>query len=278
MIQTGQQPLTFLYTGAKELGTTQIAPQISLGGYISNSPIPNDQLYNLFSDVALLSEEKFVTKAVAIINSTKDPNAQILNKIKMWFHNENKEKFFRLEMGVVELNNGEMQLIPNTYATPYGIEFASYYLLPTYIDPYPTNPILAGTVVSDDDLDDLEENIDYVYDVNSPHNIDNYFEFPDGFAPGDVYGIWWKRVIDRKALKEHFKCDNLWEIYSEDRISAKMGGSAASNATERDWPQPTLGFKPESGIIINFDFVETSTTEDGLYLKVSPDSKVIVNS
>lgn len=49
--------MRFFYTGAAEYLIEQSSPNKSLGGLISKSQIPNDQLYSIFSSISLLSVE-----------------------------------------------------------------------------------------------------------------------------------------------------------------------------------------------------------------------------
>lgn len=213
----------FLYTGAKKPGGVQISASLSLGGFYSQNIIPNAQLFNVFSDVALLSEERYIVKCVVLANMT-DKNGvapQTFENIKMWFDNKSDEKFFELQMGVHQMSpTGEMQLLNSPYQMPYNIEFKPYYLNGN--QPNDTNTALLGDL-----------------------------------RPGEKLVIWWKRVTDRDAIAEYFKCNNIWNRYNKKYPNLAEWGYGEIDAMmlrdgeDSELPSDYQDFEKRSGININ---------------------------
>lgn len=75
--------MQILYTGAPKSSTEQLDPNLSLGGLISNSPIPNSSLSNLFSQASAISiqNKRRETKMIALYNNDGD----ILTNISLKF-------------------------------------------------------------------------------------------------------------------------------------------------------------------------------------------------
>lgn len=176
-----------LYTGAKVKAEPQIAPQNSLGGFWSNSIIPNAQLFNIFSDIALLSEETINVKCVVLANLSNFINGEFIEgegvtfkNLRMYFENKSEGEFFTLSMGVHAMSEGgRIQLLNSPYQLPYAVEFTSYYL-PDGDDPNLTNTALFGDML-----------------------------------PGKMFVLWLKRDTNREIIEKYFKCDNIWGRWNE---------------------------------------------------------------
>jgi len=118
--------MLFYYTGATKYLGEQIKPQYSLGGYVSNSIIPNGQLANLFSEISQLTYEKnsFEVKAIVLKNTL----GVAANNIYFWFENE-VGNYGDFELAVVTLNQDSdfgfyMEQIQNCRSLPY---YATFY-------------------------------------------------------------------------------------------------------------------------------------------------------
>jgi hypothetical protein len=63
--------MQLFYTGAQAFLQSQTNPFYSLGGFVSNTPLANGQIGNIFSDISRYSEEfgNFEVKAIALINT-----------------------------------------------------------------------------------------------------------------------------------------------------------------------------------------------------------------
>lgn len=67
--------MQLLYTGASKQGIEQLNPDLSLGGLVSGTTIPNDSISNIFSTASLLSiqNKRRETKMIALKNNDGDP-------------------------------------------------------------------------------------------------------------------------------------------------------------------------------------------------------------
>lgn len=273
--------LEFWYTGATALWGSQGGPTQSLGGFVSKNTVPNGSLFNLWSDIAVLAEEKSNIKAIVVQNISKNPNAKNLNDIRVWFKNKKDENFFWVELGAVFLVDGEMQIINSPYETPQGITFKKYYLLPT--------SIATGLPISENDLKTWPED-DIEYDPDSDYN--NGTLFPDGspqpigeeepnyavigdLRPNDAIGFWLKRVIDRKVLSNNFKCDTLYEQYKAD-LEAEYGIPFDQITDSQKYTPLVNSLMGDTGIEMVFDYDEEATDSEGLYLLATPGSNIMV--
>lgn len=109
------------YTGATEYLAEQRAPQLSIGGFISNSLVPNGSPNNLFSDVSELSlaANVSVARGLAMLNQT---GSDITN-LRLWFTYPPDAQLL-LEVAVTtvaedECNHFFMERLPNENACPY---------------------------------------------------------------------------------------------------------------------------------------------------------------
>lgn len=64
--------MILLYTGAKSADGQQPNANLSLGGYVSNNPVPNGRLANLFSTIAKsdVNEKRSVIRMIVLKNTT----------------------------------------------------------------------------------------------------------------------------------------------------------------------------------------------------------------
>lgn len=112
--------IQLFYTGAKTVEESQESPKNSLGGYKSSSLIPNNQVWNIFGDIALLAEKRTEVKGIMLKNISEVE----LSNVAIWFDNLVSDIFSLQIAGVVvDGNKLEMDKLPNTYSLPFGIEF-----------------------------------------------------------------------------------------------------------------------------------------------------------
>ena len=109
------------YTIISKEEDPQTRPDLSLGGFKSSTIVPNNSLSNLFSDISCysVSEDQNEYIAIALVNE----EAGIVNDVTLYFdYPVDVQK--NIEMAFVSFNaSGEMEVIPNPYATPYNAEF-----------------------------------------------------------------------------------------------------------------------------------------------------------
>lgn len=112
-------------TGApNSLMTSSDAPQndprMSLGGYVSSTPVPNAALNTLFDQVSLLTLQNRPTEcmAFALINKTSQPAADV--EIKIVGADDDLCQF---EVAAVAVKNLQMESLRNRYSLPIGATF-----------------------------------------------------------------------------------------------------------------------------------------------------------
>lgn len=112
-------------TGApNSLMTSSDAPQndprMSLGGYVSSTPVPNAALNTLFDQVSLLTLQNRPTEcmAFALINKTSQPAADV--EIKIVGADDDLCQF---EVAAVAVKNLQMESLRNRYSLPIGVTF-----------------------------------------------------------------------------------------------------------------------------------------------------------
>jgi len=116
--------MKFYYTGAFKGGDVQTEPGKSLGGYVSQSVIPNSFLGNIFSGVSRLTFERNIqdTKAVVLKNET---GVDVKN-INFYF-NIPITSPFGFKVAFVQLAKDDcgdyMEKLPNSESLPYSGTF-----------------------------------------------------------------------------------------------------------------------------------------------------------
>jgi hypothetical protein len=112
--------MQLFYTGAASFQAPQYDPFQSLGGYISNSPVPNNQLNNLFGDLSWQSvKQKKVCVRGLILQNTL--GFDCIDVIFGYEYPSNMGASFKLEVAFVQLNQQnptQIERIPNGEASP----------------------------------------------------------------------------------------------------------------------------------------------------------------
>lgn len=124
--------MIYLTGAATSLAKTQDNPQtdatLSLGGYISSTPVPNAALNTLFDLISSYTLEKKSEETIAIglINQFDKPVKDVEIKI---ITDENHEALFKLAAVAVSSEDYAMEQIANRYQEPMLAEFhdASFY-------------------------------------------------------------------------------------------------------------------------------------------------------
>lgn len=124
--------MQFYYTGSITYLGTQNDPSQSLGGFISATLVPNDQLNNLFSD---LSWQTVVSKRPEtrglILKNTLGTDA--IGVTFGYIYPANPT--FKIEVAFVTLNPSNPQVIekiPNSQASPYAATFTEANIDPSH--------------------------------------------------------------------------------------------------------------------------------------------------
>lgn len=114
--------MQFLYTGAATDGAEQLDPELSLGGFISSSVIPNDSLQNIFSEASYLSiqQKKREIKMIVLKN---DSTTQAANSITLTpTLNDSSIGKYRIAI-VLPDDNGCFEEVINSSVMPYYATF-----------------------------------------------------------------------------------------------------------------------------------------------------------
>jgi len=113
--------MKLFYTGADKFNNLQPNIVLSLGGFISSTPIPNAQLSNLFSDISSfsISKDQFTVIAIALQNTL----AKDVTDIFLWF-DFLTDAFTKLEFAFVDVNddsegNLSIEKLSNSHSLPF---------------------------------------------------------------------------------------------------------------------------------------------------------------
>lgn len=116
--------MLFLTGAPNSLATSPDAPQndprMSLGGYVSSTPVPNSALNALFDQVSLLTLQNRPTEcmAFALINKNTQPAADV--EIKIVGADDDLCQF---EVAAVAVKNLQMESLRSRYQLPIGATF-----------------------------------------------------------------------------------------------------------------------------------------------------------
>lgn len=116
--------MKILYTNAQEPLGDQRDPLISLGGYVSSTPVPNDLAGNLFSDISEIASQEISreTKAIALLNNTGSE----ISSLSAWIEFDDIS-YVDVEIAFAAINqNGGapfMERIANLKASPFSADF-----------------------------------------------------------------------------------------------------------------------------------------------------------
>lgn len=161
--------MRFLYTGASAYNTKQDNPLLSLGGYISNTIVPNDRINNLFSDISY----------VGFLNKSQECKAFILeNETGITAHNVRigykypTNRIFKMEVAFVGLNPSapqQIERIPSSFDAPYYAEFVEANI---DTDDDPDNSVDIGNLVAGGRIA-----VWFKRNIIEPATIDDYFTY-----------------------------------------------------------------------------------------------------
>lgn len=114
--------ITVYYTGAKTPNEPQLNPKYSLGGYVSNSPVPSGRLNNLFENTTyydIASGQLTACKAIVL----KNIGADELSNVKIGIEKTEANPDYIVELAFVSLVNGGMEGIASPKDLPYTATF-----------------------------------------------------------------------------------------------------------------------------------------------------------
>lgn len=118
--------MRFYYTGAKTYLGVQTNPLTSLGGFISSSPIPNNQLANLFGEISLLTINENLTENRAIV--LKNELGANKSGLRLYYIYPKKAVTKLKIAAIAPTENGcdefSLESLPNQRSSPY---YATFY-------------------------------------------------------------------------------------------------------------------------------------------------------
>jgi hypothetical protein len=100
-------------------GISQTDVSKSLGGYISNSPVPNGQMNTLFSEVSLKGLNDGISEVLGL-GLVNDSDYEAPTTIKIVTPEKSVCKF---EISAIETQDGSMERLPNKYSEPIHSSF-----------------------------------------------------------------------------------------------------------------------------------------------------------
>ena len=118
--------IKLLYTGSQpKCGLQQQDSSRSLGGFVSDSPVTNDFLSNLFSDLSMSSVDSNLAEFKAI--AAQNNSGVTKTNVKLWMEVDVND-FCDYQIAVVEIGKDNcdcdfMESISNSNAAPFYAEF-----------------------------------------------------------------------------------------------------------------------------------------------------------
>ena len=119
--------MVLLYSGA--IAPNEVSnPTQSIGGFISNTPVPNGMINNLFSEITRLTLRQNVNEYKLVV--LQNTIGATVNNLKIW--TEVQSSWFSLEIAVVEpvldtsCNKYYFEQIPNISSPPYQATLTSH--------------------------------------------------------------------------------------------------------------------------------------------------------
>ena len=112
------------YTGAETPNATQKEPRNSLGGYISNTIVPNATIASLFPDISSYTKNKNATDTICI--AIKNVSDGVLKDFSMYCELHTEEIIIDVAVvnpGFDKCGNLFFEKIDTTQHTPYYAEF-----------------------------------------------------------------------------------------------------------------------------------------------------------
>lgn len=134
--------LTGAQSSIKKGGSPQYDPSRSLGGYISETPVPSGELNSLFDVISSYTLEKHLTETIgiALVNLLDKPVTNVTMKIVT-----TKENIGSFKVAAVSIDGDmAMERIPNRYALPIIGEFHKADFIRAYVDLKVLQPAESG--------------------------------------------------------------------------------------------------------------------------------------
>lgn len=95
-------------------------PRLSLGGYVSSTPVPNSAINSLFDQISLLTLQNKPVEcmAFALVNKSGKTVSDIEVKIA-----GSDDDICQFEIGAIKVNDFQMESLHNRYQLPIGVSF-----------------------------------------------------------------------------------------------------------------------------------------------------------
>lgn len=113
--------MEFFYTVSSQQNAIQNKPELSLGGFCSESKVPNGSFENLFSEISPYMMQKPKAEYIGLMlkNTTSTP----ISEISFWM-NVPDDSICKFRLAIVETNDkGMMETIPSVNSKPLYADF-----------------------------------------------------------------------------------------------------------------------------------------------------------
>ena len=107
--------LQFLYSGVQSPNTFQYNSDKSLGGYISSSPVTNNTLNELFSDISLLGEQNQYIEVKGIFLKNI---GTVKTNLRCWFVTPQNNKALFEIAAVIPVNSNQIEVVQTFRTNP----------------------------------------------------------------------------------------------------------------------------------------------------------------
>jgi hypothetical protein len=219
--------MIFYYSGSEFFNATQNNVEKSLGGFLSSSPVPNQSLNNVFSDISKISKEQGLVETKAIV--LKNTSGNDVTNVNLYQNYQTGGKNYTIAPTVTITGDGTgataTATISNGKITSFNVVFGGIGY--TWAKVTLTNGdgvggvgkanITAGAIstidVGSDALGKIEwaavslvggqkmekilnfRSCPYVATFNEPNGQANQILLSNSFVKNDVIGLWVRRTI-----------------------------------------------------------------------------------
>jgi hypothetical protein len=178
------------YSGATEGGQAQTSPNLSLGGFVSGTPLPNGSINNLFGGISQYSKEKAIKQVRAIV--LKNETGATVNTPTVWYDNLSVSPITNYRFAFVLLAQNScgwfMEIIGQGDALPINA---------TFIDP--RTQVNAVTLPAIPDQGYIGIWIERTFNTTAVNNADSCENLLAQFESGNKYQVSTIKVVGDTA-------------------------------------------------------------------------------
>lgn len=192
--------LRFFFTGADKFLDTQPETDKSIGGFISSSPVPNDDFANVFSEISLLSitNDLQETKGLALKNETGvDITDLLINYVYPEVDSQTIVEIATVAVSIDACGDQAIEKIPNFRSTPQFATFQEANAAQARARMELSNPGSNGDTITIE-VDSIPEETTIALPQANPTIEETVDAIVDAFAANVTYTV--TKVIEKRIL------------------------------------------------------------------------------